>query len=40
MDNIQKINTPYGEIMARKIEYYDNGKVKAAENPAQMLEEL
>lgn len=31
MDNIQKIDTPYGEIMARKIEYYDDGKVKAAE---------
>lgn len=31
MDNIQKIDTPYGEIMAKHVEYYENGKIKAAE---------
>lgn len=31
MDNIQKIDTPYGEIMAKNVEYYANGKVKCAE---------
>ena len=31
MDNIQKIETPYGEIMAKNVEYYANGKVKCAE---------
>ena len=31
MDKIQRIDTPYGEIMAKNIEYYDNGNVKAAE---------
>lgn len=31
MDNIQKIDTPYGEIVAKNVEYYANGKVKCAE---------
>ena len=31
MDNIQKIDTPYGEIVAKNVEYYTNGKVKCAE---------
>ncbi len=31
MDNIRKIDTPYGEVMAKKVEYYENGMVKAAE---------
>ena len=31
MEDIQKIDTPYGEIMAKNIAYYENGNVKAAE---------
>ena len=31
MENIQKIDTPYGEIMAKNVKYYENGKVMAAE---------
>lgn len=31
MNHIQKIDTPYGEIMARNVKFYENGKVKAAE---------
>ena len=31
MDFIQKIDTPYGEIMAKKVKYYEGGKVMSAE---------
>lgn len=31
MDNIQKIDTPYGEIMAKNVTFYKNGNVKSAE---------
>lgn len=31
MNKIQKIDTPYGDIMAKNVEFYENGKVKAAE---------
>ena len=31
MNNIQKIETPYGDIMAKNVAYYDNGNVKSAE---------
>ena len=31
MESILKIDTPYGEIMAKNVKYYDNGKVMSAE---------
>ena len=31
MNHIQKIETPYGDIMAKNVVCYDNGNVKSAE---------